>query len=158
MEGNNLKEVNDGCSFPYCHASESEWGKCGKQCHYWPFVSLANILNNSHGPAKGHVFVKRIKLLSVYSVWHLRVALLMVNGGWPLTPPPLVSLWAHCLFSFAEILGRHVCDLTRVQLRAKCTWECFCDEGNEFFPSDLDCGLIPPPQCKNRSPWNLFHI
>lgn len=36
--------------------------------------SLATILNNSHGPMEGHVYVKKIKLLSVYSEWRLRVA------------------------------------------------------------------------------------
>lgn len=38
-----------------------------------------------------------------------------------------------------------------VQLHAKCILEHFCDECNEFFPSDLGCGFIPLPQCKKRS-------
>lgn len=38
-----------------------------------------------------------------------------------------------------------------VQLHAKCILEHFCDECNEFFPSDLGCGFIPLPQGKKRS-------
>lgn len=38
-----------------------------------------------------------------------------------------------------------------IQLRAKCTLEHFCDECNEFFPSDLGGAFVPAPQCKTRS-------
>lgn len=74
------------------------------------YCSLANILNKSHGPPKGHVYMKKIKLLLAYSEWHLRVGSLTVSEGKPLTSLPPAGPGAHHLPSFVEILGRHVRD------------------------------------------------
>ena len=56
------------------------------------YCFIGQCVKNSGGSVKGQVFVKRIKLLLLYSEWHLRVALLMVSEGWALTPWSLVSL------------------------------------------------------------------
>lgn len=102
-------------------------------------------------------YCEKDKTFLVYPEWHLRIVLLMIYEVWLLTPLPLAGLWAHYLFSFVNMLGRHVCDLQSVQLYAKCTLERYCDECNKFFPSDLGCGFILPLQHKKRSLWYISH-
>lgn len=106
---------------------------------------------------KKSCYCEKDKTFLVYPEWHLRIVLLMIYEVWLLTPLPLAGLWAHYLFSFVNMLGRHVCDLQSVQLYAKCTLERLCDECNKFFPSDLGCGFILPLQRKKRSLWYISH-
>lgn len=90
IEGNSLERVNNARSSPYYHSSEWEPGECEEQ-FLWP-----------RGPAKGHVIVKMIKLLSVYSEWRLRRALPMVSEGWPLIP----CRWLFCERTISSALWK----------------------------------------------------
>lgn len=155
-EVNNLKEVKDGWSSLYCHTSEPESGKCEKQCHSWPVVSLANLLNNSYAFIKGQASMKRIKPLWVSSEWPLKSSL--PHGQWRWGSYPMAT--GECVSTlFIQLCGNINTECpssASMQLLAKGTLESFCDECNEFFPSDLGCGFIPSPQWKIRSLWYLF--